>query len=198
MNFNPIVRRQVGTAVAMTAAVVAVSYGATEHRRAEDMSSQFASSQAHLWQAMSQTNHDRFAHSEAADSDARGEMEAELAQSPIYRERVRDVMDSEEVLAKVRQAAREFIAESKPGAKVDGVFTLSISRESGLFIAGADATVDGNRRTIDLLVRKYARRNGGIYWRAESLGPDRAAALVDRAGVSATEAGISDEADPSR
>ncbi len=84
-------------------------------------------------------------------------------------------------LPKIRQAARDFILEKKPGAKIDGVFTLSFGRDSGLYIAGADTTIDGQRRTVDLLVRLYTRKGGGTYYRAEGLSPERAAAMMQQA-----------------
>jgi hypothetical protein len=98
-----------------------------------------------------------------------------------------EVANDESPLPKVRQAARDFIQETKPGAKIDGIFTLSFGRDSGLFIAGADTTVDGQRRTIDMLVRLYTRKSGGTYYRAESIGPDRAAAMINKAGPEAYE-----------
>jgi hypothetical protein len=99
-----------------------------------------------------------------------------------------EVSADDSSLAKVRQAARDYIQENKPGAKVEGVFTLSYGRDTGLFIAGADTTIDGKRRTIDLLVRLYTRKSGGTYWRAESLGPDRSAAMMDKAMTDASSA----------
>lgn len=91
-----------------------------------------------------------------------------------------DVSVFEENDNKVRQAARDLIREKYPNSKVEGVFTLAF-RVDNLYIAGADTTFsDGSRRTVDLLVRQYTKRTGGTYWRAESLGPDRAAEYVKR------------------
>jgi hypothetical protein len=36
-------------------------------------------------------------------------------------------------------------------------------------------TAEGERVTIDLLVRRYVRKNGAAYWRAEKFGRDSAA-----------------------
>jgi hypothetical protein len=87
--------------------------------------------------------------------------------------------DDNDALPKVRQAARDFISETRPSAKAEGVFTLAL-RGGNLYIAGVDATDGGVRRTVDLLVRLYTKKSGGQYWRAESLGADRAASLMDR------------------
>lgn len=91
------------------------------------------------------------------------------------------VSAEETPLPKIRQAARDFIQEKKPGAKVEGVFTLALGRDSGLYIAGADTAIDGQRQTIDLLVRLYTRKGGGTYYRAEGLGSERAAAMLEQA-----------------
>ena len=96
-------------------------------------------------------------------------------------------ISEETPLPKIRQAARDFILEKNPGAKIEGIFTILLGRDNSLAIAGADTTVDGQRRTIDLLVRLYTRKGGGTYWRAEGLGPERAAALMDK--TSQTNAG---------
>ena len=83
-----------------------------------------------------------------------------------------------DAVAKVRQAARDYIREVQPGSKVEGVFTLPYYRNS-LYIAGVDVALDGRRRqTIDLLVRLYVRENGTEYWRAEGWGSSRAMELL--------------------
>jgi hypothetical protein len=90
----------------------------------------------------------------------------------------REVTAEEDELNKVRQAARDLIREKLPNAKIEGVFTLSFV-QGGLYIAGADTITDkDSRRTYDMLVRLYTRRNGSTYWRAESLGPDQAATYL--------------------
>jgi hypothetical protein len=79
--------------------------------------------------------------------------------------------------AAVRKAATEWIKAKFPSSKVEGVFTLPLGR-GNLYIAGADTSAGESRRTIDLLVRLYTRRNGSQYWRAESLSGDEAANLM--------------------
>ena len=74
-------------------------------------------------------------------------------------------------LKKVRQAARDLVQAEFPGSKTDGVFTLTLARGNELFVAGVDTKLsDGKRVTVDLLVRKYVRKNGGAYWKAERIG----------------------------
>ena len=75
--------------------------------------------------------------------------------------------------AQVRKAATDLIKQTHPNSKVEGVFTLSFAR-GNLYIAGADTTTGEARRTIDMLVRLYTRRNGTTYWRAEQLSADEA------------------------
>jgi low affinity Fe/Cu permease len=83
-------------------------------------------------------------------------------------------------LNKVRQAARDLVKSALPNLKQDGVFTLAI-RYGDLYIAGVD-TADGNKkRTIDVLVRRYVRKNGATYYRAESLTPEQAAKYAEMA-----------------
>ncbi|GAB4463319.1 MAG: hypothetical protein OHK0029_31780 [Armatimonadaceae bacterium] len=70
---------------------------------------------------------------------------------------------------KIRRAALDFVRENFPGSKTDGVFLLPL-RPANFFIAGVDTRLaDGDRRTIDLIVRRYSKRVGGDYWRAEAL-----------------------------
>lgn len=68
---------------------------------------------------------------------------------------------------KIGQAVRDFVKETYPGSRVEGVWALSFTRNYCL--AGADMTTGSQRRTVDLLVRLYVRQNGSKYWRAESL-----------------------------
>jgi hypothetical protein len=86
----------------------------------------------------------------------------------------------EDELNKVRQAARDLVKSALPNLKQDGVFTLTL-RHGDLYIAGVD-TADGNKkRTIDVLVRRYVRKNGAPYYRAESLTPEQAAKYTEMA-----------------
>ena len=85
-------------------------------------------------------------------------------------------VEASDVENKARQAARDFIKEARPELKQDGVFLLSL-RADNLYIAGVDTVSDGKHRTVDLLVREYARKNGANYWRAESLSGEEAARL---------------------
>lgn len=117
----------------------------------------------------------------AAEHDRAGVLECRARALATNPSQTIEVSAEDNPLPKIRQAARDFIQEKKPGAKIEGVFTLSFGRDSGLYIAGVDTTLDGQRRTIDLLVRLYTRKNGGTYWRAESIGQGRAAALMDKA-----------------
>lgn len=87
---------------------------------------------------------------------------------------------SDDDLNKVRQAARDLVKSALPNLKQDGVFTLTL-RHGDLYIAGVD-TADGNKkRTIDVLVRRYVRKNGAPYYRAESLTPEQAAKYTEMA-----------------
>ncbi len=70
-------------------------------------------------------------------------------------------------LRKARQAVRDFVKETSPGSRVEGVWALPFTRNYCL--AGADTTTGSQRRTVDLIVRLYVRENGSQYWRAESL-----------------------------
>jgi hypothetical protein len=85
---------------------------------------------------------------------------------------------------KVRQAARDYIKESVPNSKMDGVFLLPFVVDN-LYIAGVDTTTSGgsgtSRSTYDLLVRLYVRKNGSSYWRAERIGHEEAVSLRQRA-----------------
>ena len=154
MNLNPVIRRRVALISSLSAALVATGYAASEHSRANYLIAMMESESAQT-----------------------------LCQSAAAVPAVAAVSE-ETPLPKIRQAARDFILEKKPGAKVEGIFTILLGRDNSLAIAGADTTVDGQRRTIDLLVRLYTRKGGGTYWRAEGLGPERAAALMDKAGIS--------------
>jgi hypothetical protein len=85
-------------------------------------------------------------------------------------------------LAKVRQAARDFVKEMYPGSRAEGVFTLPYIR-GNLYLAGVDLSLGSQRRTADLLVRLYVRENGSQYWRAESLDRGLATLLPHRSFV---------------
>lgn len=99
-------------------------------------------------------------------------------------------LSRDDALPKVRKAVQDFVRERYPNSRVEGVFTLSLGRDHTLYMAGADTVFHAKqdseqrqqqqRRTIDVLVRLYTRRNGSGYWRAESLGRDEAAALLLR------------------
>ncbi|GEM_PF-3393495 len=84
-------------------------------------------------------------------------------------------------LKKVRQAAIDCVRETLPGSKTDGVFTHSLTcrGEEAVYVAGVDTRLsDGSRVTVDLLVRKYVRKNGASYWRAERLGRSAAEMIL--------------------
>jgi hypothetical protein len=83
---------------------------------------------------------------------------------------------SDDETTKIRQAVRDFMKETRPGSQVEGVWLLMF--RNNYCIAGADTTLGSQRRTIDLLVRLYARDNGSVYWRAESLDGSAAALLI--------------------
>src|SRR5688572_32596045 len=76
----------------------------------------------------------------------------------------------------VRQAVKDLVRDAYPGSRLEGVFTLPFY--SNLYLAGADISMGPQRRTVDLLVRKYVRDNGTEYWRAELYGPGSAALLA--------------------
>ena len=77
---------------------------------------------------------------------------------------------------KVRQVARDFVKQKFPGSKFDGVSALPLWPEH-LYIAGVDTTKDGDRQTVDLLVRSYTRRNGSTYWLPTLLSGEEAAKI---------------------
>jgi len=83
-----------------------------------------------------------------------------------------DAAASAEEEAKVRDTARDFVKKAYPHSKSDGVFLLGFCA-GDLYLAGVDTTVGEQRKTVDLLVRRYVRKNGGSYWRAESLTPEQ-------------------------
>lgn len=88
-----------------------------------------------------------------------------------------EVSDKDEELNKIRQSARDFVKATYPDAKFDGVFLLTL-RASNLYLAGVDTQFgDGKRKTVDLLVRRYVKKLGGYYWRAESLDGGQAASI---------------------
>jgi hypothetical protein len=156
MNLDPVIRRRVALVSAMSAALIATGYAASEHGRANVLNCRVSS------------------------------MEMQAARTPASPSA--EVSADDSSVPKIRQAARDYIQEKKPGAKVEGVFTLVLGRDKSLAIAGADTTIEGKRRTIDLLVRLYTRKSGGTYWRAEPMGQQRAAALMDTAGENGSPA----------
>lgn len=124
-----------------------------------------------------------------AEADAaRAEVEAEQAAVESERAQMQDEaaleaakdnesQDSEEELAKIRQAAKDYVKGHHPDSKADGVFLLPLYRES-LYIAGVDTQFSNNvRGTVDLLVRRYVRKGTNSYWRAESLDGGQAALI---------------------
>jgi hypothetical protein len=101
---------------------------------------------------------------------------AVVAPSVVTEQDIEVVVDvsADDELNKVRQAARDLVKAANPSLKQDGVFTLAI-RPGNLYIAGVDTSEGNKKRTVDVLVRRYVRKSGGVYWRAESLGPEQAA-----------------------
>jgi hypothetical protein len=78
---------------------------------------------------------------------------------------------------KVRDTARDFVKKAYPHSKTDGVFLLGFCA-GDLYLAGVDTTIGNSsdqRKTVDLLVRRYVRKNGNSYWRAEPLTPEQSA-----------------------
>jgi|GEM_PF-6748031 hypothetical protein len=88
-----------------------------------------------------------------------------------------EVLDTEDELNKVRQAARDLVKALQPDGKQDGVFLLAL-RPANLYIAGVDVQVDSKHKTVDVLVRRYTKKYGGSYWRAESLTGEEAKQLI--------------------
>ena len=160
MNLNPVIRRRVALMSSISAALIATGYAASEHNRAIYLP---------LLPSI--------------------ETMPARTSCPLVAVPNNAAVSEETPLPKIRQAARDFIGEIKPGAKVEGIFTILLGRDNSLAIAGADTTVDGQRRTIDLLVRLYTRKGGGTYWRAEGLESDRAASLMDKARADAANSG---------
>lgn len=80
---------------------------------------------------------------------------------------------SDEVVVKVRQAARDYVKEVYPHARVEGIYTSGYWY-GNLYLAGVDMVNGADRRTLDLLVRRYVRENGSEYWRAEGYGDSAA------------------------
>lgn len=100
------------------------------------------------------------------DAERTAEIQAEATDTE---DEAVEANDREDELNKIRQAAKDYVKNALPDTKPDGVFLLPLHPES-LFIAGVDTQLsDGKRRTIDLLVRRYVRKIGNTYWRAESL-----------------------------
>ena len=92
-----------------------------------------------------------------------------------------EVSSNDDDAAKVRRATVEWVKEHRPDAKVDGVFMLAFAK-GNLYFAGADCKFDGDRHeTLDVLVRRYTRRGGSQYFRAEGLGKEEADRLREKA-----------------
>jgi hypothetical protein len=89
-----------------------------------------------------------------------------------------EALSPKDELPRIRKAVRDFMREVAPESRVEGVWTLFAGSYA---LAGADVTTGRQRRTIDLLVRLYAREDGSEYWRAESL-DGSFAALLSRPG----------------
>jgi hypothetical protein len=89
-------------------------------------------------------------------------------------------VNADDDLNKVRQAARDLVKSAFPNVKQDGVFTLTL-RHGDLYIAGVDTAEGNKKRTVDVLVRRYVRKNGAAYYRAESLTPEQAARYAEMA-----------------
>lgn len=84
---------------------------------------------------------------------------------------------ADEDAAKARKAAIEWVKVKYPDAKVEGVFLLAFGK-GNLYLAGADTQFGADkRRTVDVLVRRYTKRSGGQYFRAEGLEPEQAAQM---------------------
>jgi len=162
--------RRIALVSSVVAALLATGYAASEHHSVQALHNQLAERES-------------MAYDQAADAQQVASDEA-CSQDDAQ-------ATDDDALPRVRQAARDFIQDNKPGVKSEGVFTFTL-RPGNLYIAGVDTTEGSQHRTIDLLVRLYVKKNGGQYWRAESLGPDRAAALMDK--VSAATAPADDSA----
>lgn len=82
---------------------------------------------------------------------------------------------------KVRKATFEWVKAKYPDAKIEGVFMLAFAK-GNLYLAGADTQFgEGKRRTVDVLVRRYTKKSGGQYFRAEGLEPEQAAKYRQKA-----------------
>ncbi len=84
---------------------------------------------------------------------------------------------------KVRRATTEWVKAKYPEAKIEGVFMLAFAK-GNLYLAGADTQFgEGKRRTVDVLVRRYTKKSGGQYFRAEGLEPEQAAKFRQKADL---------------
>ena len=127
----------------------------------------------------------QWAHQDAPRLATNAEMQAAVdasALSAIPVERISpDAEAEDDDTTKVRRATIEWVKTKYPDAKVEGVFMLAFGK-GNLYLTGADTQFGGDkRRTVDLLVRRYSKRGGGQYFRAEGLEPEQAAALRQKA-----------------
>ena len=100
-----------------------------------------------------------------------------------------DEQNADDDAAKVRRATTDWVKESRPNVRIDGVFMIAFAK-GNLYLAGADCIDNDKHETVDVLVRRYTRRNGGQYYRAEGVSNEQAERLRQKATFdeAATEA----------
>lgn len=70
-------------------------------------------------------------------------------------------------LAEVRESARAFVLEHLPWWDVKGIATTGIT--GSVYLVGVDIESNGQRQTLNLIVRLFFADDGSSYWRAETI-----------------------------
>lgn len=70
-------------------------------------------------------------------------------------------------LADVRLAAKVFVQEHLPWWNVKGLAATGIT--ASMYLVGIDIDANGQRQTLNLIVRLFVDDDGNSYWRAETL-----------------------------
>jgi len=153
----PIVGRRIAVISSVVAALLAAGYAASEHQHERALEQQISTP------------------APADLSTVTTEIERDATPAEMV---ASDAVISADEESKVRQAARDFVQEKRPNAKLDGVFSVSIT--GNWYLAGVDAVEDGKHNNYFLYVFQYVRKNGGQYWRAMGLSEERAAAMMDK------------------
>ncbi len=73
-------------------------------------------------------------------------------------------------LADVRMAAKVFVQERLPWWNVRGMVATGIT--ASMYLVGVDIDANGQRQTLNLIVRLFVADDGGSYWRAEIITPE--------------------------